>query len=226
MIAFKRLLDFVPRSRWLLLAAGAVLAVFGAGCSVAKGKVAAGPDATEIFQLCQQCHGANGEGTRLANAPAIAGLPAWYVEAQLTKFKAGGRGKHFDDLTGMQMRPMALSLANEAEITAVAAHVAALPVARTAPQVEGGSAEHGQVLYATCAGCHGPDGAGLEASKAPPLTQASDWYLVSSLQKFKAGIRGTAAGDASGATMRPMAQLLADEQAIKDVVAYIVTLRK
>lgn len=204
----------------------AALVLLCSACSVAKGKETPGPDATQTFQLCQQCHGVNGEGNRLANAPAIAGLPVWYIEGQLTKFKAGGRGLHFDDLTGMQMRPMALSLANEAEIKAIAAHVAALPVAKPAPLVKGGDPEKGKIFFATCAACHGPEAAGLEALKAPPLSHASDWYLVASLQKFKAGIRGTNPNDVSGATMRPMAQTLPDEQAMKDVVAYIMTLRK
>jgi cytochrome c553 len=39
-------------------------------------------------------------------------------------------------------------------------------------------------------------------------------------------VRGTNPADTSGALMRPMAQTLADEQAMKDVIAYIMTLKK
>jgi hypothetical protein len=46
------------------------------------------------------------------------------------------------------------------------------------------------------------------------------------LKKFKAGVRGTNALDTSGALMRPMSQTLVDDQAVKDVVAYIVSLQK
>jgi hypothetical protein len=49
---------------------------------------------------------------------------------------------------------------------------------------------------------------------------------VSSLKKFKLGVRGTNALDQSGALMRPMSLTLVDDQAVNDVVAYIVTLQK
>jgi hypothetical protein len=48
--------------------------------------------------------------------------------------------------------------------------------------------------------------------------------MLTQLSNFKAGIRGAVPEDASGATMRPMAMTLADEQAMKDVIAYILTL--
>jgi cytochrome c553 len=60
---------------------------------------------------------------------------------------------------------------------------------------------------------------------APPLVTASDWYLLTQLKNFKHGVRGAnAAADVSGAMMMPMAAPL-DEQAMKDVIAYIQTLR-
>ena len=56
------------------------------------------------------------------------------------------------------------------------------------------------------------------------LSGQHDWYLVRQLQNFKGGIRG-GSGDSFGAQMVPMASLLADEQAMKDVAAYIGTLK-
>lgn len=208
------------RSAWLILA----LAALSSACSVAGNAPTAPAD--ETFHLCMQCHGENGLGNQAVNAPSIAGLPQWYVEGQLTKFKAGGRGTHFDDLTGMQMRPMAMSLATEDEIKTIAQYIAQLPAKKPTPVVTGGDAVKGKPLYAVCTACHQADGAGNEALKAPPLTHASDWYLVSSLKKFKAGVRGTNPLDVSGAGMRPMAQTLTSDQAVLDVVAYIVTLQK
>ena len=38
---------------------------------------AADPDGEEIFELCVQCHGSEGQGSALALAPAIAGLDEW-----------------------------------------------------------------------------------------------------------------------------------------------------
>jgi cytochrome c oxidase subunit 2 len=178
----------------------------------------------EIFELCQQCHGQSGEGRREFNAPAIAGLPQWYVEGQLKKFRSGLRGTHPSDITGMQMRPMGLSLHSDGDITTVAAYVASLPRRQPAPVLEGGNADRGKTLYTTCAACHGPTAGGMEQLKAPPLQHASDWYLLAQLQKFKEGHRGLT-GDMEGATMRPQAAVLTDEQAMKDVVHYIATLK-
>jgi cytochrome c oxidase subunit 2 len=184
------------------------------------------PGYSELFQLCAQCHGANAMGNPAVNAPAIAGLPQWYIEEQLRKFRSGMRGRHFDDLTGMQMRPMALSLANDDEVVTIAMYVASLPATKPAAQLQGGDATRGRTLFAPCTACHGPEAAGQQALKAPPLNHASDWYLMRSIEKFKLGIRGTAQGDTSGPLMRPMAQTLPDEQAMKDVIAYVGTLAK
>ena len=76
-------------------------------------------------------------------------------------------------------------------------------------------------LYANCT-CHGPD-AGHRAPGAPLST--AGWYLIAQLKKFKSGERGANPGDLEGAQMRPMAATLSDEQAIKDVVAHIMTLK-
>lgn len=188
-------------------------------------EVTAAGGGKEIFELCVQCHGANGQGRHEFNAPSIAGLPKWYVEAQLKKFRTGARGTHFNDSTGMQMRPMALSFHTAGDLKAVAEYVAGLPRPRTTPVLEGGEATRGKTYYAPCTACHGPDGAGNEQLKAPPLKLASDWYLLAQLKKFREGVRGGNPLDIEGATMRPMASTLVDEQAMKDVVAHITTLQ-
>ena len=58
------------------------------------------------------------------------------------------------------------------------------------------------------------------------LAKLDDWYVLTQLKKFKAGIRGANPADVSGATMRPMAATLPDEQAMRDVVAHIQGLSK
>jgi cytochrome c553 len=179
----------------------------------------------EIFELCVQCHGPSGAGIRELNAPSIAGLPKWYVEAQLKKFRTGVRGTHPQDIGGMQMRPMTISFHNEADLLAAAGYVSSLPRPTVAPELAGGNAERGKTLFTPCTACHGPDGAGNEQLKAPPLRGASDWYLAKQVDHFKAGIRGANPRDLEGAQMRPMAATLTDEQAIKDVVAYISSMK-
>jgi cytochrome c553 len=179
----------------------------------------------EMFQLCSQCHGMAGEGHREYNAPSIAGLPQWYIERQLKKFKSGVRGTHPSDVAGMMMRPMTRTFHNDGDLEEVAVYVSRLnrPVARH--ELSGGNADHGKQLYAVCSACHLPDGAGQQQLNAPPLKNASDWYLLAQLEKFRAGMRGATTADVEGAAMRPQAVALADDQAMKDVVAYIATLK-
>jgi cytochrome c553 len=179
----------------------------------------------QIYKLCEQCHGVAGEGSSLALAPEIAGLPEWYVAAQLRNFKGGLRGMHPGDVAGLRMYPMSLTLKTDADIQAVAAYVASLPPLRPEPTLSGGDPARGAAIYATCAACHGPDGGGNQALNAPPLNHQADWYLLSSLQKFKAGVRGGDPRNANAVLMRSFSNALADEQAMKDVIAHIETLR-
>ncbi len=180
----------------------------------------------ELYAACVSCHGKSGHGQQDIAAPAIAGLPAWYVEAQLVKFRSGIRGAHPDDYEGLRMRPMSRQMMHEGEIKSVSAYVAALPALKASAATVGGDAAAGAASYGTCLACHGPDGKGNEALKSPPLTGQHDWYLLSQLKKFKSGIRGTNPNDITGAQMRPMSMTLADEQAMKNVVAHIATLAK
>ena len=177
-----------------------------------------------LYRLCIACHGQQGEGHADLGAPAIAGLPEWYVSAQLTKFRNGVRGAHPRDTAGMRMRPMARTLPTDDDVKAIARYVGYLPPQAPPPTLTGNAA-NGAAQYAVCMACHGPDGKGNQQVGAPPLVTASDWYLLTQLKNFKHGVRGTnAAADVSGAMMMPMAAPL-DEQAMKDVIAYIQTLR-
>jgi cytochrome c553 len=186
----------------------------------------------ELYALCTQCHGEDGAGNPTAQIPAIAGLDARYVEAQLTKYRAGVRGTHFDDVSGMRMRPMAMWLKTDADVAAVAAFVASFPPAKPAPQLEGGNAQTGAALYAVCITCHGPEAAGNpeldwtgQKLVVPSLQHASDWYLLAQLKNFQQGIRGAnPERDYAGAQMRTFSMTLPSEQAMKDVIAYIGTL--
>jgi len=210
-----------------LLAAVAALACTAVAAAAEPTAGAVAPDLARgeaLFGLCTQCHGDAGIGNPAIEAPAIAGLPAWYVEATLRKFKNGGRGTHPDDYAGMRMRPMSMALRKDEDVVHVAAYVAGLPAMRPEPLLSGGDPARGAGLYAPCIACHMPDGSGNPALGSPPLTHASDWYLLAQLKKFKGGVRGTNPLDPSGALMVGMSQLLVDEQAMKDVIAHIMTL--
>ena len=178
----------------------------------------------QLFQLCVQCHGPDAGGNPMALAPAIAGMDEWYVKAQLTKFRSGLRGRHPDDIAGMRMRPMAMSLMTDENVAAVAAYVSSLPRVHPKATVQGGDAARGQALYAPCTACHGPDAAGIQAVEGAPLRASSDWYLLKQLGNFRVGIRGTNPQDPAGMRMRPMSMVLPDDQAMRDVIAYITSL--
>lgn len=178
----------------------------------------------ELYETCQPCHGPTGEGKPEIQAPAIAGLPQWYIESQLTSFQSGWRGKHAEDLAGLRMRPMAMSLNRDGDIPSVAEYVSQLE-APFPPSTLHGNAGAGAAQYEqVCVACHGPDGTGNELLRSPPIVQLHDWYLVQELQNFRSGARGAHPQDTWGATMRVNAVLLND-QAMRDVIAYVQTLR-
>ena len=195
-----------------------------AACGPTTGAPASGE---ELYDACENCHGSNGAGKPEIEAPQIAGLPQWYIEAQVLKFRSGGRGAHPDDLAGMRMRPLSQSMPNDESVTAVAKYVSRLPRQATEPKVAGGDASRGRDYYAPCVTCHGASGEGNRALNSPPLAGAHDWYLTSSLRKFINGVRGAdPMTDPTGSQMRAMAITLPDDQAIKDVVAYISTFER
>lgn len=203
-------------------ALAAFLAVFGLGCDERP----SGPEMGKtLFGYCVQCHSEDGSGNRLFEAPSIAGQSAWYVEAQLRKFQSGARGDHPDDVAGLKMRPMSRVLVSDEEIAAVAEYVASLTPVVTEPVLEGGDPEKGASLYTTCVVCHDDRAQGKQDVSSPNLTRIPDWYMLSQLKKFKEGVRGADPLDVTGAQMRPMAIGLSDEQAMKDVIAYIRTLK-
>jgi cytochrome c553 len=218
-----RAVSVVASTAALLILVGSVVSAGPATAQEAAGDLAKG---RELFQLCSQCHGANGGGVAANLAPAIAGLPAWYVEAQLVKFKNGQRGLHAQDMGGLRMYPMSRWLQNEGEQKAVAAYVASLPAVAPSATLASGDAAKGQTYYAVCSACHGPDGAGNQGMGAPPLTGLNDWYLLTSIQKFKKSIRGALPGDTLGPAMIGMVATLPDDAAVLDVIAHIETLRK
>ena len=81
----------------------------------------------------------------------------------------------------------------------------------------------GEEVYDDCSICHGDDAEGGEDYGAPKLAGQLDWYLIRQLKNFRGEIRGTHEDDEFGPVMQPMATDL-DDQAIEDVVAYIMTL--
>ena len=205
---------------WTLLV---LISAFGlSGCRL--GAADAASRGRELFETCVPCHGQAGEGNPEIGAPNIGGMQAWYIETELRKFRAGARGMQFNDTEGMRMRPMALSLMTDENLETVARYVASLPSTRETPALQG-DPKAGEELFGLCASCHGPTGEGQDVAKAPRLAGVDDWYLATQLRKFRSGVRGADSKDPEGRLMRPMARGLPDENAIRNVVAYIETLK-
>jgi cytochrome c oxidase subunit 2 len=87
-----------------------------------------------------------------------------------------------------------------------------------------GDVATGQASYAVCSACHGAQGEGNPQLNAPKLAGQASWYLARQLQDFKLGIRGASDKDPYGKQMVAFAATLADDTAIKNVVAYISSL--
>ena len=189
--------------------------------SVQAADVAAGK---ALYATCAACHGPNAGGNKAMNSPKTAGQHGWYIKRQLQAFKEGIRGTAPGDVYGAQMRPMAMTLANEAAIDNVVAYIATLSAPTPAVTVKGDAAV-GKQLYTTCAACHGAKAEGNVQLNSPRLSDQDDWYLVRQLQNYKTGVRGSNPKDVYGMQMKPMAGMLANDQAINNVVAYIGTLK-
>ncbi|MGB1140824.1 MAG: cytochrome c oxidase subunit II [Halioglobus sp.] len=87
-----------------------------------------------------------------------------------------------------------------------------------------GDAIAGKGSYATCAACHGANGEGNLAMNAPRLAGLPDWYIARQIRHYQQGIRGAHENDEFGRQMAPMANMLADEAALRNVTAFIETL--
>ncbi len=155
-------------------------------------------------------------------APRLAGQHGWYLERQLDNWKKGTRGTHPGDVYGMQMRPLSMTLADDAAIKKVVAYIGTLESPKPQTTVQG-DLQAGQGLYGTCTACHGPAGMGNQALNAPKIAGLPDWYVVKQLKGFREGYRGEHPQDVYGQQMRPMAIALADDQAILNVSAYIAS---
>ena len=74
--------------------------------------------------------------------------------------------------------------------------------------------------YGSCIGCHGENGEGNTALKAPALAGQSATYLATQIRNFKNGLRGVR-GDVSGVQMAAIASSLTSDQVINDIAQFL-----
>jgi cytochrome c553 len=200
------------------------VSVRSSGWMLALVLVAAFANADDDLAYCTVCHGANGNGNDAIRAPKIAGMEPWYMRRQLDAFRVGLRGKHPEDAAGHEMQPVGVRLRTEADIDRALAYVATFSPKPPSATVAG-DVTRGRQSFVTCSACHGARGEGNETIGAPALAGRTDWYLLTQLANYAAGIRGADPRDAYGAQMRAAIAALQDRRQMQDVVAYINTLR-
>jgi cytochrome c oxidase subunit 2 len=178
-----------------------------------------------VYARCVACHGAAGEGVAAVGAPPLAGADAAYLQRQLSAFASGSRGTQPGDKYGATMRAAAAPLlTSDSERVAVAVYLGGLK--RPAPAVTTATSANGRNYFnAVCGACHGGNGEGNIALGAPRLAGLPVAYIARQFAAFKNGQRGTAAGDRYGAQMRAVTGMLPDEAAVRDVTAYVASLR-
>ncbi len=85
-----------------------------------QGDAAAGQQG---YAICVACHGARGEGNQALGGPKLAGQNDWYLVRQIKNYRNGLRGYDPADTYGMQMKPMASTLADDKAINDVVAYI-------------------------------------------------------------------------------------------------------
>ena len=170
-------------------------------------------DPSRGILACVACHGAAGNSTITQN-PKLAGQHDAYIQKQLHNFKGPDRNNAI--MTGIA------KALGEDDVRNIAAY---LEQQKPAP----GSARNkntidlGKKIYRAgivekqvpaCAGCHGPNGAGIPAQYARIAGQHQD-YTIAQLTNFRTGTR------ANSAQMTAVGKRMSDEemQAVADYIA-------
>jgi cbb3-type cytochrome c oxidase subunit III len=192
---------------------------------LASSNACAAPNGKTLFLSCSACHGQVGEGNASLGAPNIAGADAWYLERQLSNFSTGLRGATAADKFGAQMRAAVAVLKSDAERSAVAAYIASLPKTKSPAFTKADLASGSSQFNGICSSCHGSHGHGNQALGAPNLVGLDPVYMERQITAFRSGTRGAHKDDKWGAQMRVGAGMLPDAKSVRDVIAYIGTLK-
>ena len=194
---------------------------------------------------CAVCHGGDGKGKMIGHNrfPGIAGLPQWYLEDQLIKFKYDGRGADYRDKEGLMMHAMVRTLRRgkskadgveteyEKDIEEIAAFISRLAKPSNKKQTVKGDAENGRKIYTAegvmgCVRCHGDRFQGRETEdpaqqipRTPPLGTLDDWYVLAQLEKFRSGVRGQSAKTAVAEKLEEAREKLAERRGRKETLS-------
>lgn len=200
----------------------------------------------ELFPVCAICHGTQAQGNDKRDGPTLAGLQPWYIEKQLTNYMNGVRGYSDEDVIGKFMRGTHGMLRNAETIRSLAEYIQQFepgaeldrnaigprpfvwnsPYAGIDASITPDAEAGGKTYNTLCIACHQADGRGNEALAAGNLNHLSKLYMERQLMYFRDGLRGAHPDDTTGKQMAAIAATLTTDQAITDVVAYILELNQ
>jgi cytochrome c553 len=170
-------------------------------------------DPSRGILACVACHGAAGNSTITQN-PKLAGQHEAYIQKQLHNFKGPDRNNAI--MTGIA------KALGEDDVRNIAAFLEQQKPAPGAARNKN-TVDLGKKIYRAgiaekhvpaCAGCHGPNGAGIPAQYARIAGQHQD-YTIAQLTNFRTGTR------ANSAQMTAVGKRMSDEemQAVADYIA-------
>jgi cytochrome c553 len=199
------------------LIAGVVL---GVGLT-AMAHGAGDPEAGEQnAQVCAGCHGAGGAEPIAPNYPKLSGLGEEYLYQQLVLIK--DQDRMIASMTGL------LDDRSDQDLQDLAAYFDSqdMPIGQADPDL----VDQGMALYRggnmasgvpACAGCHSPNGTGIEAAGYPRLSGQSAEYVSKQLTAYRDGERD--AGQNASIMMDVAAKLT--DQEISAVASYVSGLK-
>lgn len=206
-----------------MIRAWAHAAVLTAGLGLFAGAWAQDKPPAQVTQVCAACHGADGNSVAPTN-PKLAGQFSEYLQKQLHDFMPQ-KGKKPARESAV-MNGMAANL-SDTDVQVIASYYAAQAL-KPAAASNKDLASQGQKLWRggdaakgvpACAGCHGPNGAGIPI-EFPHLAGQYAEYVTAQLQAFRSGARS----NDPGGMMRGVAAHLTDPQ-IKALAEYVAGLR-
>jgi len=199
-----------------------------ASSSFAAGDAQAGQSKAAV---CGACHGGDGNSAA-PNFPSIAGQNEKYLIKQLNDMKLSQAegGRVVPEMTAL------VSGLSDQDIADLAAFYAS-------KSIKGGAAdpelvEKGESVYragvdakgvASCTGCHGPSGKGIDGAGYPALAGQHAAYIEKQLKAFRQGkdqplADGSRVNDGDLSIMRDVAEKLSDLE-IKAVASFLSGLR-
>jgi len=173
-------------------------------------------DATRNIIACVSCHGAAGNST-ISQNPKLAGQHMVYLTKQLVDFTGPNRNNAIMTMIAQGLTPE--------DMHNVSAYLS-VQVAKPGAAKNKDFVEIGKKIYRggiasisvpACAGCHGPNGAGIPA-QYPSLAGQHQDYTVAQLTSFRSGARS------NSAEMMTISHRLSDQE-IKAVADYVAGLK-